>query len=66
MDGRKPTDIEQLVVSIQSFNLAKMDKRMTEDYYDYEMDNTFALRAAVSEAIEENGVVIDGFKVLLP
>ena len=37
-----------------------------KNYYDYEMDNEFALRAAVSEVLEENNLVIDGFEVWLP
>ena len=37
-----------------------------KNYYDYEMDNGYALRAAVSEVLEENNLVIDGFEVCLP
>ena len=37
-----------------------------KNYYDYEMDNGYALRAAVSEVLEENNLVIDGFEVRLP
>lgn len=36
------------------------------NYYDYEMDNEFALRAAVSEVLKENDLVIEGFEVWLP
>ena len=37
-----------------------------KNYYDYEMDNQFALRAAVSEVLKEKDLVIDGFEVWLP
>ena len=43
-----------------------MAYRYYKNYYDYEMDNQFALRAAVSEVFKEKDLVIDGFEVWLP
>ena len=37
-----------------------------KNYYYYEMDNEFALRAAVSVVLEENNITIDGFEMWIP
>ncbi len=37
-----------------------------KNYYYYEMDNEFALRAAVSVVLDENDVTIDGFEMWIP
>ena len=130
VDSRKPTDIEHLFISIQSFNSAKLAQWTTPDYYDYicvdefhhaaansyqellsyyhpkillgltatpdrmdekdilkyfdgtliddmayhyyknyyyyEMDNEFALRAAVSVVLAENNITVDGFEMWIP
>ena len=40
--------------------------RRNKNYYYYEMDNEFALRAAVSVVLEENNITIDGFEMWIP
>lgn len=37
-----------------------------KNFYDYEMDEEYALRAAVSEVLQENDVVIEGFEKWIP
>lgn len=37
-----------------------------KNYYDYEMDNEYALRAAVSEVLQKNEMVIEGFEKWIP
>ena len=37
-----------------------------KNYYYYEMDNEFVLRAAVSVVLEEKDIVIDGFELWIP
>ncbi len=37
-----------------------------KNYYSYEMDNEFALRAAVSEVLRKNNIVVDGFEEWIP
>ena len=37
-----------------------------KNYYDYEMDGEYALRAAVSEVLEENDIDIEGFEKRIP
>jgi len=37
-----------------------------KNYYYYEMDNEFALQAAVSVVLEEKDIVIDGFELWIP
>ena len=48
VDGRKPTDIEHLFISIQSFNSAKLAQWTTQDYYDYICVDEFHHAAANS------------------
>ena len=48
VDGRKPTDIEHLFISIQSFNSAKLAQWTTPDYYDYICVDEFHHAAANS------------------
>ena len=48
VDGRKPTDIEHLFISIQSFNSAKLAQWTTADYYDYICVDEFHHAAANS------------------
>lgn len=61
---------------LQSVSIDKnlLDERTLDDmayhyyknYYDYEMDEEYALCAAVSEVLEENDIVIEGFDMWLP
>ena len=37
-----------------------------KNYYYYEMDNEYALRAAVSVVLNENKITIDGFEMWIP
>lgn len=37
-----------------------------KNYYYYEMDNEYALRAAVSVVLNENNITIDGFEMWIP
>jgi hypothetical protein len=37
-----------------------------KNYYYYEMDNEFALRAAVSVVLAENNITVDGFEMWIP
>ena len=37
-----------------------------KNYYSYDMDNEFALRAAVSEVLRKNNIVVDGFEEWIP
>jgi superfamily II DNA or RNA helicase len=48
VDGRKPTDIAHLFISIQSFNSAKLSQWTTDDYYDYICVDEFHHAAANS------------------
>lgn len=48
VDGHKPTDIEHLFVSIQSFNSAKFTEWTSKDYYDYIVIDEFHHAAADS------------------
>ncbi len=48
VDGRKPSDVEHLFISIQSFNSAKLAQRTSEDYYDYIIVDEFHHAAAAS------------------
>ena len=48
VDGRKPTNIEHLFISIQSFNSAHLNQWTTTDYYDYIVIDEFHHAAANS------------------
>ena len=48
VDGRKPTNIEHLFISIQSFNSAHLNQWTTVDYYDYIVIDEFHHAAANS------------------
>ena len=48
VDGRKPTNIEHLFISIQSFNSAHLPEWTTADYYDYIIVDEFHHAAANS------------------
>ena len=48
VDGRKPTNIEHLFISIQSFNSAHLNQWTTADYYDYIVIDEFHHAAANS------------------
>lgn len=48
VDGRRPSDIEHLFISIQSFNSAKLAQWTSEDYYDYIIVDEFHHAAAAS------------------
>ena len=48
VDGNKPTDIEHLFISIQSFNDAKLSEWTTKDFYDYICVDEFHHAAAKS------------------
>lgn len=48
VDGRRPSDIEHLFISIQSFNSAKLTQWTSEDYYDYIIVDEFHHAAAAS------------------
>lgn len=48
VDGRKPSDIEHLFISIQSFNSAKLARWTSKDYYDYIIVDEFHHAAAAS------------------
>ena len=48
VDGRKPTEIEHLFISIQSFNSAKLAQWTSTDYYDYICVDEFHHAAANS------------------
>ena len=37
-----------------------------KNYYDYEMDEEYAMQAAASEVLQENDVVIEGFDKWIP
>ena len=37
-----------------------------KNYYSYDMDNEFALRAAVSKVLRKNNIVVDGFEEWIP
>ena len=37
-----------------------------KNFYSYDMDNDFALRAAVSEVLRKNNIVVDGFEEWIP
>ena len=48
VDGYKPTDIEHLFISIQSFNSAKLSQWTSKDYYDFIIVDEFHHAAADS------------------
>ena len=48
VDGRKPSDIEHLFISIQSFNAADFTSWTSQDYYDYIVIDEFHHAAANS------------------
>ena len=48
VDGNKPTDIEHLFISIQSFNAAKLSEWTTKAFYDYICVDEFHHAAAKS------------------
>lgn len=48
VDGRRPSDVEHLFISIQSFNSAKLAQWTSEDYYDYIIVDEFHHAAAAS------------------
>jgi len=48
VDGKKPDSIEQLFISIQSFNTSKLLTNTTEDYYDFIVVDEFHHAAANS------------------
>lgn len=48
VDGQKPSDIDYLFVSIQSFNSAKLTRWTSKDYYDYIIVDEFHHAAAAS------------------
>lgn len=48
VDGRRPSDIEHLFISIQSLNAAKLTQWTSEDYYDYIIVDEFHHAAAAS------------------
>ena len=48
VDGRKPTNIENLFISIQSFNSAHLTQMTSPDYYDYIIVDEFHHAAAKS------------------
>ena len=37
-----------------------------KNYYYFEMDNEYALQAAVSVVLEENNITIEGFEMWIP
>ena len=47
VDGYKPTDIEHLFISIQSFNSAKLSQWTSKDYYDFIIVDEFHHAAAI-------------------
>ena len=51
VDGNKPTDIEHLFVSIQSFNSARFTEWTSKDFYDYIVIDEFHHAAADSYQI---------------
>ena len=48
VDGRRPSNIEHLFISIQSFNSSKMAEWTSKDYYDYIIVDEFHHAAAIS------------------
>lgn len=48
VDGRKPSDIQHLFISIQSFNAARLTRWTSKDYYDYIIVDEFHHAAAAS------------------
>ena len=37
-----------------------------KNFYSYEMDEEYAVKAAVSEVVKDNGIVIDEFEFWIP
>jgi hypothetical protein len=80
MSESKKTYMEESLWEVEHFlareniNRNLLDETLIDDmayhyyknYYYYEMDDEFALRAAVSVVLEENNITIDGFEMWIP
>ena len=80
MSESKKTYMEESLWEVEHFltqeniNWDQLNETLIDDiayhyyknYYYYEMDNEFALRAAVSVVLEENNITIDGFEMWIP
>ena len=80
MSENKKTYMEESLWEVEHFltqeniNWDQLNETLIDDiayhyyknYYYYEMDNEFALRAAVSVVLEENNITIDGFEMWIP
>lgn len=80
MSENKKTYMEESLWEVEHFlaqeniNREQLNETLIDDmayhyyknYYYYEMDNEFALRAAVSVVLAENNITIDGFEMWIP
>ena len=80
MSESKKTYMEESLWEVEHFlaqeniNRKQLNETLIDDmayhyyknYYYYEMDNEFALRAAVSVVLAENNITIDGFEMWIP
>ena len=80
MEENKNTYMEESLWEVEHFltqesiNLELLSKEQIDNmayhyyknYYYYEMDNEYALRAAVSVVLDENDIVIVGFELWIP
>ena len=80
MSESKKTYMEESLWEVEHFlaqeniNRDQLNETLIDDmayhyyknYYYYEMDNEFALRAAVSVVLAENNITVDGFEMWIP